>query len=332
MSEPQNMGHQQQSVCKHYQRGYCRKRSQCSQEHNNNICKERVCRNPRCRERHPKTCKYFLINGECPWKEECAYEHKKSDNNPKIDLLESEVIKLKHELKQLNSNMSEMMIKLITLEESEKHFNSVHQNSVSKEGESNIEFSKKEDYNCNKCNFSCDTNHALTVHVDTEHEIPDFYQCKICKSCFDTLIQLKKHTNTKHMSTDKNDYQFKCKVCKKVFWNSLDLVKHLNDHVVKENIKYTECHDEPFRCKICGTFTSVNDDDIRKHVIKHVEETLKPKEDLSKDVTKILPTIEEESEESETERDEIEEAETSLNDSDLFAGFDEDGNRINDDD
>ena len=49
-------------------------------------------------------------------------------------------------------------------------------------------------------------------------------------------------------------------------------------------------------------------------------------------MTKILPTIEEESEESETERDEIEEAETSLNDSDLFAGFDEDGNRINDDD
>ena len=63
-----------------------------------------------------------------------------------------------------------------------------------------------------------------------------------------------------------------------------------------------------------------------------MEDTLKPKEDSSKDVTKILPTIEEESEESETERDEIEEAETSLNDSDLFAGFDEDGNRINDDD
>ena len=79
----------------------------------------------------------FLINGQCPWKEECAYEHKKSDNNAKIDLLESEVIKLKHEQKQLNSNMSEMLIKMITYEES------VHQNSVSKEGESNIEFSKK---------------------------------------------------------------------------------------------------------------------------------------------------------------------------------------------
>ena len=63
-----------------------------------------------------------------------------------------------------------------------------------------------------------------------------------------------------------------------------------------------------------------------------MEETLKPKEDYSKDVNKILPTIEEESEESETERDEIDEAEKPLNDSDLYAGFDEVGNRMNDDD
>jgi hypothetical protein len=94
---------------------------------------------------------------------------------------------------------------------------------------------------------------------------------------------------------------------------------------VKENIRYTECHDEPFRCKICGTFTSTNDNDIRKHVINHVEDTLKPKEDTTKDVTEILPTIEEEQEGSETES---EEEEISFNDSDLYAGFDEDGNRI----
>ena len=62
-----------------------------------------------------------------------------------------------------------------------------------------------------------------------------------------------------------------------------------------------------------------------------MEETLKPKEDYSKDVNKILPTIEEESEESETERDEIDEAETSLNDSDLYLGFDKVVNRMNDD-
>ena len=69
------------------------------------------------------------------------------------------------------------------------------------------------------------------------------------------------------------------------------------------------------------------DEDIKRHVIKHVEDTLKPK-NSSKDVTEILSPIEEESEDSEIERDEIEESEPSLNDSELYAGFDEDGNRI----
>ena len=171
----------------------------------------------------------------------------------------------------------------------------------------------------------------LKTHVDTKHEEPDFFQCKICKSCFHSKIQLQKHTNTKHFSTDHDECNFKCKVCGNTFWNSLDLIKHLNEHVLKENIKYTDCHDEPFRCKICGTFKSMNDQDIRNHVIKHVEDTIKHQKESTTDVTEILSTIEEESEDSENERDENEEAETSLNDSELYAGFDEDGNRITDD-
>ena len=62
-----------------------------------------------------------------------------------------------------------------------------------------------------------------------------------------------------------------------------------------------------------------------------MEDTLKPKEDSTKYITEILSTIEEVQEDSETERDWSEEAETSLNDSDLYVGFDEDGNRINED-
>ena len=57
-----------------------------------------------------------------------------------------------------------------------------------------------------------------------------------------------------------------------------------------------------------------------------MEDTLNPKEDSSKDVTEILPTIEKES-----ETEEIEEADMSLNDSELYEGFDEEGKRILDD-
>ena len=91
MSDKKNIGHEQLPVCKHHQRDFCRNRSQCNEEHNNKIYKERVCRNPRCRERHPKTCKFYIRNGECKWKEDCAYAHNKSDNNIKIEILENEV-------------------------------------------------------------------------------------------------------------------------------------------------------------------------------------------------------------------------------------------------
>ena len=221
------------------------------------------------------------------------------------------------------------MVKVITLEERDKHCHSTLLTGATKEGLLKNGLSSKGAFSSDNYSHISETNSELTKHVEIEHEVPELFQYNICKSCFDTKVQLKKHINTKHLLANLDDFNFRCKVCNKLFWNSLDLINHLNDHVVKENIRYTECHDEPFRCKICWTFTSTNDNDIRKHVINHVEDTLKPKEDTTtKDVTEIFPTIEEEQEDSETERDESEEEEISFNDSDLYAGFDEDGNRI----
>ena len=145
---------------------------------------------------------------------------KNSDSNIKIEILKNQVRKLTNEIKQLNSNMSEIMIKMITLEESENPYYNVQPKSAPKEGEPNSEYLK-----WNECNFICETNHALTIHVGEEHEVAEFFQCKMCKSCFDTKNQLNKHTNTKHLSTDRDDFRFKCKVCNKVFWNGLDLGK-----------------------------------------------------------------------------------------------------------
>ena len=48
--------------------------------------------------------------------------------------------------------MSEIMIKMITLEESEKPYYNVQQKSAPKEGEPNREYLK-----CIECNFSCET-------------------------------------------------------------------------------------------------------------------------------------------------------------------------------
>ena len=204
MSELQNVGQVQSPVCKHHQRGYCRNGSQCSRTHNDNICKEIVCQNPECRERHPKICKYYIRNGECWWKEECAYKHKRSDSNIKIDILErkEKSKSLKMTLNSFVKKMSEIMIKIISLEERDKQYFSETQNGASTNGQPNVGLKNKEVFKCDQCDHYFDAKMELKTHVDTKHEEPDFFQCKICKSCFHSKIQLQKHTNTKHLSRD----------------------------------------------------------------------------------------------------------------------------------
>ena len=169
------------------------------------------------------------------------YKHQRSDSNNKIDILEREVKEHKEDIKQLCKNMSEMMIKVISLEEQEEQYFSETQNGSSTNGQLIVGLTNKEVFKCDQCDHYFDTKMKLKTHVDTKHEEPDFFQCKMYKSCFDSKNQLQKNTNTKHFSTDHDEYNFKCKVCGKTLWNSLDLIKHLNEHVLKENINYTYC-------------------------------------------------------------------------------------------
>ena len=108
-------GSQQSSVCKFHQRGYCKYGDHCQKYHNNNICKERVCRDRNCSERHPRSCKYFSLDGKCRFPR-CVYAHIKYQAQNKIDILEKEVKDLKLKITDLNA-MSEFMAKILTLEE-----------------------------------------------------------------------------------------------------------------------------------------------------------------------------------------------------------------------
>ena len=42
----------------------------------------------------------------------------------------------------------------------------------------------------------------------------------------------------------------------------------------QQNVEYTKCHDEQSRYKIWRTFSSINDFEIREHVIKHEEDIM----------------------------------------------------------
>ena len=95
--------------------------------------------------------------------------------------------------------------------------------------------------------------------------------------------------------------------------------------------------DEPFFCKLCGIGLS-DKNAINQHMINHVENVLKEdredKESTNKVVQKLSTITENTGEEKLKAELEIEDEENydELDDSDLYKGFDEYGNRITEDD
>ena len=71
-------------VCKFNQTEYCRYGGTCPQTHNNVLCSEIVYRNIDCRERHPKTCRYYAQNKFCRLKDRCAYAHHMSKEETEV--------------------------------------------------------------------------------------------------------------------------------------------------------------------------------------------------------------------------------------------------------
>ena len=81
-------------------------------------------------------------------------------------------------------------------------------------------------------------------------------------------------------------------MCGKELINAWDLFKHLEEHQEKK--------ERLFNCKLCD-FTSINDAEIRDHMIQHVENVLTPKLTQIKDkyeqqLHEKLNTIEESAE------------------------------------
>ena len=106
MSEDQDGRQELLPVSKYHQRDYFRNKSQCHQHHNKTICNKRVCRNLRCRWRHPRTRPHYARNGECKWQEKCAYKHKKPESSDKT-------ICLKMKSNSINKKVIELKIMML---------------------------------------------------------------------------------------------------------------------------------------------------------------------------------------------------------------------------
>lgn len=258
----QNVRHHTTPVCKYHQLGFCKYGDQCHEHHINEICSKEICTNKDCRQRHPRTCRYYIRN-MCKYKEKCAYKHQKLENHEEIQNLEEEIGILKIEIeklsnitagladklksvestnrelsdvqenvKHLSHNMSEMMVKMVHLEENSS-------NGSFKKDKQKVD---KRYFNCDKCEFISTSNMSLKKHIHTKHPIiPTEMQPEDERSCY---------------------------ICGEMVQNAWDFLKHLEEH--------QERKERLFNCKLCS-FTSIFDADIRDHMINHVENVLNPK-------------------------------------------------------
>ena len=112
----------------HQQRGYCKYGTQCHKPHNNEMCKDKNCRDRRCRKRHPKTCKNYYLDNNCKHSENCAYSHRKGEQQTNIENLEDEVKFLKTEIEKLVKNFEEMAEKLNIFQSNDKEIVEIKEN------------------------------------------------------------------------------------------------------------------------------------------------------------------------------------------------------------
>ena len=204
-----------------------------------------------------------------------------------------------------------------------KHFNTKHRKSLK----------------CCQCSEMFRDNNAMEDHMIKDHSKKQNVsgngkknvKCDKCSSQFTSKMALSQHMFTTHTPTRIEETGIYCNLCGEEFWNELDMIKHLEEHIKGSKT------DKPFFCKLCGIGLSERNA-INQHMINHVENVLKEDREAKESRHKVvqkLSTITENKDEEKSEAElenEHEENEVELDDSDLYEGFDEDGNGITEDD
>ena len=79
-------------VCKYFQCGFCKFGESCRKQHVKETCPAQSCTSNSCMKRHPKICKYFLVQKSCKFGEKCLYKHIDSTNPSDISDLKEKIV------------------------------------------------------------------------------------------------------------------------------------------------------------------------------------------------------------------------------------------------
>ena len=97
--------------CRYHLSGHCKYGVHCRHRHMTETCENFPCNDDVCNKRHPKPCKYFVVNNFCKFHESCSYLHKNASNT-NFEELDKEMKVLKGEIESLKNQIVELQQKM----------------------------------------------------------------------------------------------------------------------------------------------------------------------------------------------------------------------------
>jgi hypothetical protein len=243
--------------------------------------------------RHPKMCKRIVIEGLCHFGNRCAYNHRRTSTSQ--CKFTNDAHQDVQKLKDEVVSMKNFIQSLLHIrKETHKLKKSVEdiKNELNLLAATNVAIQEKIDY------LEKDSDEESTS-VDDKMSYEENKCCK-CEFVGNTEVSLKKHMNTKHPPT----------IIKTNNIKEDPLLDGIDEHF---QIEFLDC-EQVYACNICDEGFDIKDK-IKKHIaVNHKD---------------ILIQISKKNYELE---DDNCSDESIMNDSELYALFDEDGNRIVEDD
>ena len=198
--------------CYHNNTGFCKYGEECHYQHYHELCGRTICKQEKCKYRHPKSCKFA---GKCQFyiQKRCVYRHDLPNQKDSIEIesmtkevqvFKEQVEKLKVEIADLKNDIQ---IREKELEEnSAKHSEAlkklIDENKFLKESLDLHTISESSTiYYCNKCDFNFDEEDCLESHKELYHE----NLCEKCDLNFDEEDDLTMHNKQNHMN--------RCTIC-----------------------------------------------------------------------------------------------------------------------
>ena len=145
--------------CKFHQYGYCKFGLNCRKFHTRDTSPSPNCGNNACRLRHPKQCRFFVLNGKCKFAENCSFRHVSNEKIMKI-AVEKELGVLKEKIMVLSSQENRIVALNRELEEIKADFESVTPPAQI----GSVKF------NCDFCDYKASSKTVLKCHHTMKHK------------------------------------------------------------------------------------------------------------------------------------------------------------------